>query len=243
MIRIGDFSKLSRVSIKTLRYYDDVGLLKPTHVDGMTGYRSYAIEQLARLNRILALKDLGFSLAEISELLDENISSEQLRGMLRIRQSEAQKRVRDEQERLERIETRLRQIELEDKMSQYDVVIKQVDPISVACLRGLIPAYSAQGTLWETLESYLAEQDVKPIGPCFTLYFDEGHEDADIDAMVCEPIDVDLADFNDDGDLDVAVTIGDDDEVAVVPNLTDPLLLFADSFETGDISAWSSTVP
>ena len=127
MIRIGDFSKLSRVSIKTLRYYDDMELLKPIHVDGGTGYRYYSFEQLPRLNRILALKDLGFSLAEIGELLDD-VSLEQLRGMLRMRQSEAQKRLDEEQERLGRIETRLKQIELEDKMSEYDVVIKKVDP-------------------------------------------------------------------------------------------------------------------
>jgi len=142
MIRIGDFSKLSRVSIKTLRYYDDMGLLKPVHVDEWTGYRYYAFEQLARLNRILALKDLGFSLAEITELLDEQVSLEQLRGMLRVRQSEAQQRVKDEQERLERIGARLRQIEMESKMSEYDVIIKQVDPIRVACMRETIPAYN-----------------------------------------------------------------------------------------------------
>ena len=192
MIRIGDFSKLSRVSIKTLRYYDDVNLLKPIHVDEWTGYRYYAFEQLARLHRILALKDLGFSLAEIAELLDEDVSLEQLRGMLRVRQSEAQRRVQEEQERLERIEARLRQIELEDKMSEYDVVIKQVDPISVACVRDVIPTYSQQGELWEALEGYLSIQRVRPSGPCFTIYFDDGYQDTNIDAMVCEPISVDL---------------------------------------------------
>jgi len=192
MIRIGDFSKLSRVSIKTLRYYDDVDLLSPTHVDEWTGYRYYAFEQLARLHRILALKDLGFSLAEIIELLDENVSLEQLRGMLRVRQSEAQRHVKEEQERLERIEARLRQIELEDKMSEYDVVIKQVEPVSIACVRDTIPTYSQQGALWKTLEGYLAMHRVRSTGPCFTIYFDEEYKEADIDAMVCEPIDVDL---------------------------------------------------
>ena len=61
MIRIGDFSKLSRVPIKTLRYYDEMGLLKPLHVDDFTGYRYYEYEQMTHLYRILALKDLGFS--------------------------------------------------------------------------------------------------------------------------------------------------------------------------------------
>lgn len=192
MIRIGDFSKLSRVSIKTLRFYDDKELLNPIHVDEWTGYRYYSFEQLPRLNRILALKDLGFSLGEIGELLDEDVSLEQLRGMLRVRQSEAQKRLHEEQERLGRIEARLKQIELEDKMSEYDVIIKQVEPITVACMRDTIPSYSQQGALWKALEGYLAMHRVRPNGPCFTMYLDEEYKESDVDAMVCEPINMDL---------------------------------------------------
>jgi len=193
MIQIGTFSKLSRVSIKTLRYYDNVDLFKPVCVDEWTGYRYYAFEQLPRLNRILALKDLGFSLTEIGELLDEDVSLEQLRGMLRVRQSEAQQHVREEQERLERIEARLKQIELESKMSEYDVVIKKVEPVKVACVRDTIPSYSQQARLWKTLEGYLAMHRVRPSGTCFTLYLDEEYKESEVDAMACEPINVDLA--------------------------------------------------
>ena len=94
MIRIGDLSKLSLVSVKTLRYYDELGLLKPELVDPFTGYRMYEFHQLERLNRILALKDLGFSLEEIGRLLREEVSPEQMRGMLRLRRAEARKKVR-----------------------------------------------------------------------------------------------------------------------------------------------------
>ncbi len=93
MIRIGDFSKLSRVPVKTLRYYDEVGLLKPVEVDAFTGYRLYKYSQLPTLNRILALKELGFSLEEIGRLLDEDLSVEQMRGMLKLREMEARQRV------------------------------------------------------------------------------------------------------------------------------------------------------
>jgi DNA-binding transcriptional MerR regulator len=90
MIRIGDFSKLSRVPIKTLRYYDEMGLLEPVHVDDFTGYRhyDYEYEQMTHLYSILALKDLGFSLEQIGQLLDNGLSAEQMRGMLILRQSE-----------------------------------------------------------------------------------------------------------------------------------------------------------
>ena len=84
MLKVGDFSRLSLVSIKALRYYDELGLLKPARVDEFTGYRYYTAEQLPRLNRILALKDLGLSLEQIGVLLNKGVSSEELRGMLRL---------------------------------------------------------------------------------------------------------------------------------------------------------------
>jgi DNA-binding transcriptional MerR regulator len=86
MIKIGDFSKLAHVSIKTLHHYDDLGLLKPIHVDRYSGYRYYDIGQLSRLNRILALKDLGLSLEQVIELLRADLSTAEMRGMLRLKQ-------------------------------------------------------------------------------------------------------------------------------------------------------------
>jgi len=84
MIKIGDFARLSQVSIVTLRHYDEIGLLTPVAVDTATGYRYYAVAQLTRLNRILALKDLGFSLEQIDQLL-EGLTAEHLRTGSRAR--------------------------------------------------------------------------------------------------------------------------------------------------------------
>jgi len=192
MIRIGDFSKLSRISIKTLRFYDEMDLLKPVEVDRFTGYRYYEYAQLARLNRILALKDLGFSLDEIRRLLADDLSAEQLRGMLKLREVESRQRVQEEAERLMRIEARLRQIEQEDVMSKYDVVIKSVEPLKVASLRGVVPTPPEQGSLWRDLEGYLAMHRVRPSGPCLSLYHDEEYKERDWDIEVCEPISEDV---------------------------------------------------
>jgi DNA-binding transcriptional MerR regulator len=192
MIRIGDFSKLSRVPVKTLRYYDEVGLLKPVEVDAFTGYRLYEYSQLSTLNRILALKELGFSLEEIGRLLDDDLSVEQMRGMLKLREAEARQRVQQEAERLERIEARLRQIEQEKCMSKYDVVIKSAEQIKVASVRDVVPTPPDQGPLWEELGGYLATNHVSPSGACFTLYYDDEFKERDWDLEVCEPIDVDL---------------------------------------------------
>ncbi len=80
MFKIGEFSKLSQVTVKTLRYYDEIGLLKPAEVDRFTSYRYYSVDQLPRLNRILALKDLGLSLDQVAHLLDGNLPPGHFRG-------------------------------------------------------------------------------------------------------------------------------------------------------------------
>ncbi len=177
---------ISQVSVKTLRYYDEMGLLKPVEVDRFTGYRYYSLEQLPNLYRILALKDLGFSLEEIGRLLSKPVSNDELRGMLRLKKEELRRQVQTEQERLERVEARLRQLEQENKtMTTSEVVIKKIEPILVASVRDVIPSYPEQGPLWEKLETYLAQKGVTPKSACFTVYHSEEPE---IDAEVCEPI-------------------------------------------------------
>jgi DNA-binding transcriptional MerR regulator len=185
MLKIGDFSKISQVSVKTLRYYDEIGLLIPSSIDNFTSYRYYAFDQLPRLNRILALKDLGFSLEQITQLLNEGLPTAELRGMLRLKKLEIQQRVQEEHELLARVEARLKQIEQEEYMSTYDIVLKKIDPIAIASVRGVIPTYPEQGGLWNTLEKYLNQKRITPIGACFTLYHSEEPE---IDAEVCEPL-------------------------------------------------------
>jgi DNA-binding transcriptional MerR regulator len=188
MIRIGDFSKLSRVSIKTLRYYDEMGLLKPVEVDRFTGYRYYEFDQLPRLYRILALKDLGFSLEEIGRLLVEDPSAEQMRGMLKLRQAEIRQRVEEEAGRLERVERWLRQIEQEDSMSKYDVVTKKIEAVKIASIRGVVPTPPDQGSLWGELMGYLNQQKARMIGPPMAIYHDGEFKERDWDIEVCMPI-------------------------------------------------------
>lgn len=143
MFRIGDFSRLTQVTVKALRHYDALGLLKPAHIDPDSGYRYYGADQLPRLNRILALKDLGFSLEQVGQLLDAELSSEQLRQMLELRQAEVRAQIADEQTRLARIEARIDQIERGTGSNRYDVVLKRIEEQPVASLRDTIPARSA----------------------------------------------------------------------------------------------------
>ena len=190
MFKISDFSKLSRVSVKALRYYDELGLLKPAQIDRFTNYRYYSIDQLPRLNRTLrvALKDLGLSLEQIARLLDKELPPDQLRGMLMLKQAELQQQADELQERLARVEARLRQIEQEGKMPAYDVIVKKVEPQWIASVRGVVPTPPEQGPLWGELGAYLGRHKVTTPGPCFTLYHDPEYKERDWDLEVCEPL-------------------------------------------------------
>jgi DNA-binding transcriptional MerR regulator len=185
MFKIGEFSRFSQVSVKTLRYYDQIGLLKPAEVDRFTGYRYYSADQLPRINRILALKDLGLSLDQIAQLLKENLTPEQIRGILRLKQVEIQQRVQEEGARLARVEWRLKQIEREETMPTQEVVLKKVPPIVVASVRDTVPT-TGIGQLFGEIFAHLGQHTVNPAGPTMGIYYDEEfHEEAvDIEAAV-----------------------------------------------------------
>lgn len=193
MIKIGDFARLSQVSVVTLRYYDEMDLLKPVKVDRFTGYRFYSADQLPRLNRILALKDLGFPLEQIKLMLADGLTVEQLRSMLTVQRSEVEKRLSEEQQRLTRLEARLRQIELEDKMPKYDVVLKTTPALLVAARRVTIPTNDQVpqylDSAYTEVYSYIRKEGAKDNGPCFTLWHSPSdvYENEDTEAIV--PID------------------------------------------------------
>jgi len=82
-LTVGDFSRITHLSVKTLRHYHEVGLLEPATVNPGTGYRYYSARQIMSLNRIVALKEVGFSLEEIARILEDKLTTDQLRGMLK----------------------------------------------------------------------------------------------------------------------------------------------------------------
>lgn len=135
MLKIGEFSRLSKVTVKTLHHYDEIGLLKPSHVDKFTEYRYYTLDQLPRIHSIMALKELGLSLEQIAELVNNNLSPEEIRGMYRLKLAEAEARVREEQARLAQIAFRLRQIEGEGMLQTVDIAIKRIEPFYVMGIR------------------------------------------------------------------------------------------------------------
>ena len=185
MIKIGDFSKLAHISVKTLHHYGDLGLLRPAHIDRFSGYRYYALDQLAVLNRILALKDLGLSLEQIAQLLHEDVSTAEMRGMLRLKQMELTSQVEEEQARLRRVEQRLRQIEQAGLPDEAEVALKRV-PTQIALVAQVVAASEefitpARHSLQDLLQNQLDRAGLKPVGPWFSLMDDLPYAETDLE--------------------------------------------------------------
>ncbi|MEV8638689.1 MerR family transcriptional regulator [Streptosporangium sp. NPDC051023] len=144
MFSIGDFAQLGRVSVRMLRHYDTLGLLPPAHVDPATGYRFYQAAQLSRLNRVIALKDLGLTLQQVRSILDEKVTVAELHGMVRLRRAELEERITADNARLLRIEARLRAIERGEHMSVEEVIVKRVAPVRLAELSAIAASYESE---------------------------------------------------------------------------------------------------
>lgn len=135
-----------------LRHYDRLGLLTPDHIDQVTHYRYYSADQLARLNRILFFKDLGFSLEQIKGLLKRKLTSDHLRGLLLSKQEELRRQVEESHARLARVEARLQQIEQEGQPSPYEVTTKSAETMVVASVRQVVPSLQEMGHYCQLFE-------------------------------------------------------------------------------------------
>ncbi|MCA9950038.1 MAG: GyrI-like domain-containing protein [Anaerolineales bacterium] len=190
MLKIGEFSKIAQLPVKTLRYYAERGLLKPAWIDRFSGYRYYTLAQLPRLNRILALKDLGFSLDQIEHLLYTDMHSDELRGMLRMRHAELEQHIHAEQSRLTRIEARLQQIEREELQPTYEVVLKPVATQRILGIRDTLSSYSEIDTLFSELDNYLQHHrhTPVPVNPYLGIHYDGEYRDEQVDLEVAVPL-------------------------------------------------------
>lgn len=187
MFKIGEFSQLGQVSTRMLRHYDKLGLLQPSYTDEWTGYRYYTIDQLARLHRIIALKDLGLSLAQIGELLgdDGDLPVEQLRGMLLLKQAEVRQEIAAGQMQLQHIAARLDQIEQAGQPSPYEIVIKSITPLPVAAVRTEVPHIEEMSFYCDSLTNQvyrsLRKAGIRSLQPELILYHTDEYKETEIE--------------------------------------------------------------
>lgn len=183
MLKIGDFSKLSRVSIRMLRHYDEIGLLKPIEIDRFTGYRYYSEQQLTIANRITALKNMGFGLADISEILSCYDDHEKLEQYLCDKQAELEETKEVVLQKIRLLETARDRLRKDVNAMKYDVTIKTLQERYVASVRMTIPSYDQEGLLWNVLCRETAHMKLIPADPCYcsVTYLDCEYKEKDVD--------------------------------------------------------------
>ena len=186
MLKIGDFSKLSRISIRMLRHYDEIGLLVPASTDNFTSYRYYSEDQLPVAGRINALKVMGFSLAVIAEILRSYDNPQVLAEYLALKQLEIQSEIEEAKHRLLLLETAIERLRKDDNSMNYNVILKTLPERYVASVRKIIPAYNQEYILWNTLMTETAALKLQPAENCLSLavFHDEDYRETDVDVEI-----------------------------------------------------------
>jgi DNA-binding transcriptional MerR regulator len=194
MFSIGEFARHGRVSVRMLRHYDAIGLLRPACVDPASGYRFYQASQLAELNRVIALKDLGFTLQQVQAIMAEKVSAAELRGMLKLRRAEIHARIEAETTRLARVEARLLTIEDEARAPADGVVVKRLAQVRVGELTGEAAGWEPEAItpviqpLYCDLFQRMASAGVTAAGPAVAYYEDAPAGDGAVIVHAAVPV-------------------------------------------------------
>lgn len=187
MFKIGEFSKLTQVSIRMLRYYDETGLLKPAEIDKFTNYRLYSIEQIPVLNKIIFLRDLGFNVSEITIALN-HWDDEFITNQLNNKHLEIESTIKAEQDKLSKIELAKRDIRQEKITIHYNVSIKSIPSYQVFSLRRIVRDYYAEGQLWKEMLAFADENNIPISNNTFTIYHDTDYRETDVDIEICATV-------------------------------------------------------
>ena len=185
MLKIGEFSKLSRISIRMLRHYDEIGLLAPETTDPFTGYRYYSEAQLITAGRINALKDMGFKLCGAAELLERWEDREALEQRLLDQREEVRLQAEEAARRLRLLDTALERLRKDEPM-KYDVSVKTIPERYVASVRQVIPNYDHEGELWSIFMKETAHLHIQDGDPCLctALFYDGEYKERDVDVEI-----------------------------------------------------------
>lgn len=186
MLKIGEFSSLARISIRMLRRYDEVGLLHPEIVDAATGYRYYDEAQLAAASTVVALRDMGFGVAEIGEWMHGAVKPDWQHVRLLARREAILQQIEQLREQNARVETALQRIGKEHTHMNYNVSLKELPARHVASVRDILPSYNEEGRLWHYMMKETAPLNMRQADPCNTLgiYHDEGYKEKDVDVEI-----------------------------------------------------------
>lgn len=189
MFKIGDFSRLVRVSPRMLRHYEKCGLLYPAEVDRITGYRQYSSAQIPLLSKIVTLRDLGFSIDEIGDILTHHDDTTYVGKVLRAKAASVKSTIEAEQQKYDRLIEMSLTRRKEQTTMVHDVTLKELPAVRVLSLRGIIPHYRDEGMLWEKLGKYIGENQIPCHKDGYSTYFDEEYKESNPDVEIAIPVD------------------------------------------------------
>lgn len=189
MFRIGEFSRLVRVSPRMLRHYEKCGLILPAQTDPFTGYRLYAAGQIQLVQQIAALRDVGFSIEQIGRILPRMGDKSYLDNVLREKSAEVRQRIEADHDRLRRLMLMSGELRKESRIMLYEVELKKLDAVKVISLRGILPHYNQESMLWEKLAMYIAENGIACHSDGYSIYYDDAYMESNPDVEVAIPVD------------------------------------------------------
>lgn len=189
MFKIGQFSKINQITVKTLHHYDEIGLLKPSETDEWTGYRLYSTEQLIQIQRIIALKQLGLSLGEIKEVMSNEKELHKVLDTLNNKALQFENELQMKKNQLHNLQSFISFLRKENNMPTH-VTIKKLPAVIIASKRLVIKNYEQLNQEMPAFGKAMAKQGVKCVVPdyCFNLYHDGEYKQTDVDVEICQAV-------------------------------------------------------
>jgi effector-binding domain-containing protein/DNA-binding transcriptional MerR regulator len=172
-----------------LRHYEKCGLLYPAEIDKFTGYRQYSAEQIPLLTDIVMLRDMGFSIDEIGEILPHFNDAVYMDKVLRAKAAAVKSNIETEQQKYDKLISISNTMRKERNIMVFEVELNKLPSVKVLSLRGIIPHYRDEGMLWEKLGKFIAENDIKCNSDGYSTYFDEEYKESDPDVEIAIPVD------------------------------------------------------
>ncbi|MGY3778497.1 MerR family transcriptional regulator [Isobaculum melis] len=186
MFKIGDFSKLASISVRMLRHYNKIELLIPEVVDADSGYRYYSAQQLQTINQIKTLRDMGFSLGIIKEIIETNADVDILKKYFAQREAELKAELTALNQQNNMLESALKQLKENTFKMNYHVQLKELPARKVISVRQQIPNFESEGKLWTILAAEATKQQVKFSSNPYTMaiFHDQEYQETEIDVEI-----------------------------------------------------------
>lgn len=188
MFKIGEFSRLVRVSPRMLRHYEKCGLLYPAEIDRFTGYRCYSAQQIPLLMNIVMLRDVGFSIDETADILPHLTDAAYMSNIVRAKSASVQRSIEAERHKLHELLRLMDRFGEERKHMVYDVELKNLPGVKVLSLRANLPAYDEEGELWHKLMKHAHKAGIAVQGGGYSIYHDEDYKESDVDVEIAVPV-------------------------------------------------------